>query len=214
MQASISSSGKVERGLGERAQFDQRRRPARRWRPRIRRCSERNAAARRLAGSRRRSGRRPLRPARGRACLEEGAPRELAGLGDARAGIEAGARAAPASRPGRRGPAARAPPRRYRNAAPGNTARGPRRSVSPCRIAERAEGGAARDRGSSPSTAAAIARPRGPETRTTPMPPRPRRSGDRCDRVAACRLSAWHGQACRARTCAGSAIAARWKGCC
>src|SRR5260221_3108506 len=39
------------------------------------------------------------------------------------------------------------------------------------------------------------------------------RRGDRGDRFGA-QLTAWHGQVCRGRTCAGSAIVVRWKGSC
>src|SRR5688572_28575904 len=41
----------------------------------------------------------------------------------------------------------------------------------------------------------------------------PRRRGDRRYGVSG-NLIDWHAPACRSRTCAGSAIAARWKGCC
>ena len=41
----------------------------------------------------------------------------------------------------------------------------------------------------------------------------PGRRGDGRYRVAG-QFIAWHGQACRARTCAGSAIVGRWRGCC
>src|SRR5947207_3405351 len=44
-----------------------------------------------------------------------------------------------------------------------------------------------------------------------PTPPGRRRYRD--DRVARY-VTAWHGQACRDRTCAESAIAEGWRGCC
>ena len=147
--------------------------------------------------------------------VEKRAPREFAGLGQPRAGIEH-----------------RSEHRlhHHRPAMPleledGFAGVGMRRRESttrcPRRRARRARRGTSEKRpsgsGSCPITLSAICGTAGPDTRTMPIPPRP--AGVAMAAMVSGRpgrryFTAWHGQACRGRTCAGSAIAEGWKGCC
>ena len=105
--------------------------------------------------------------------VEERALREFARLARAARRARRSARAAGAAPPGRRGRAARARPRRCTNAAPGSTARGPGRA-SRRRRRETSRAWRARGVERAPTMPRDQRRQRrGPETRTTPMPPRP-----------------------------------------
>ena len=105
--------------------------------------------------------------------VEEGALREFAGLGAARAPSSRQRCSSSRSTTARRGPAARARPRRCRNAGAGKYERDAWSIASPSRVAKVASVARARRQRRARRALRRMPRAPGPETRTTPMPPRP-----------------------------------------